>query len=358
MANRTSMDDIAKKLGISKNTVSLAMRGMPGLSAKTREAVLRTARDMGYAYRKERSQPVFGPARAVSDSHADAVRPVSRGICILLPETSHDAQGFFTGIQHGIEQEANRNRYHTFIHSYRESDAAFTLPLCVRDGLVSGIISIGRVSARTAECLAATGLPYVMADHYLESGSFDSVLTDNIQAADTATSWLIERGHTRIGFIGDVWATVCFRDRYTGFRNAMIRHGLPIDESICVLREGMDSAVRESDQIGENDITGIPALPTTFLCANDATALILYRVLAQMGISVPEQVSLFGFDDVSAAGFITPGLTTMRVHKEWMGRKAFRRILEKLADSDEVPQRTLLSSVLVERQSVSRLKQV
>ena len=355
MANRTSMDDIAKTLGISKNTVSLAMRGMPGLSADTREEVLRTARAMGYEYRKGGGASGHAPEK--DDGARNAGRPLSRGICILLPETSHDTQGFFTGIQHGIEQEANRNHYHTFIHSYDEQDPAFTLPLCVRDGLVSGIISIGRVSSRTAECLAMTGLPYVMADHYLETGSFDSVLTDNIQAADTATAYLIDRGHTRIGFIGDVWATVCFRDRYTGFRNAMIRHGLSVDESICVLREGMDSAVRESDQLGETDIAGIAALPTAFLCANDATALILYRVLALMGISVPDQVSLFGFDDVSASSFITPGLTTMRVHKEWMGRKAFRRILEKLADGDEVPQRILLSSVLVERESVCRLKQ-
>ena len=357
MANRTSMEDIAKKLGISKNTVSLASRGLPGLRPETRGAVLRTANDMGYAYRRSDAPPVSAPGISAPASHADAIRPVSRGICILLPGTSHDAQGFFTGIQHGIEQEANRNHYHTFIHSYNEQAPLFTLPLCVRDGLVSGIVSIGRVSPRTAECLAATGLPYVMADHYLETGSYDSVLTDNVQAADTATAYLIERGHTRIGFIGDVWATVCFRDRYTGFRNAMIRHGLPVDESICVLREGMDSAVRESDQLAENDIAGIPALPTAFLCANDATALILYRVFAQMGISVPDEVSLFGFDDVSASSFITPGLTTMRVHKEWMGRKAFRRILEKLADSDEVPQRVLLSSVLVERGSVSRRSQ-
>lgn len=353
MANRTSMDDIARKLGISKNTVSLAMRGMPGLSADTREAVLRTARAMGYEYRK--GVGAAGQRPGADDGTHDAGRPLSRGICILLPETSHDAQGFFTGIQHGIEQEANRNHYHTFIHSYDEQDPTFRLPLCIRDGLVSGIISIGRVSARTAECLAATGLPYVMADHYLDNGTYDSVLTDNIQAADTATAWLIERGHTRIGFIGDVWATVCFRDRYTGFRNAMTRHCLPVDETLCVLREGMDSTVRETDQLGETDIAGITALPTAFLCANDATALILYRVLGQMGISVPDQVSLIGFDDVSASAFVTPGLTTMRVHKEWMGRKAFRRICEKLTDGDEVPQRILLSSVLVERGSVCRL---
>ena len=279
-------------------------------------------------------------------------RPASRNLCIVVPTIAHDKQGFFAHIQLGIEQEAKKQHFNTIFHSYEENSGAFELPLCVKDGLASGIISVGRVSERTVSVIAKSGIPFVMADHYLEKIPGDSVLTDNIQGGDCATEYLIRKGHRDIGFIGDLGATLSFRDRYLGYLNAMARHGLTVNERHCITHAGLDDLIREDQAIAVAEIEKLDGLPTAFFCANDAVAISLYRALSQMRVSVPGTVSVMGFDDTDVSGLVTPELSTMRVHKELLGRKAFLRLMAKIHDRRSIPERLLITAELVERNSV------
>ncbi len=339
MARKVSMDDIARKVGLSKNTVSLVLRGMPGISADTRLLISRTAQEMGYHYKQ---------------SGIDR-QPASRNLCIIVPTIAHDRQGFFAHIQLGIEQEAKKHHFNTIFHSYEENAETFQLPLCVREGLVSGIISVGRVSEKTVSVIGRCGIPFVVTDHYLENVREDCVLTDNIQSARFATEYLIGKGHRDIGFVGDIGATVSFRDRYFGFLNAMAKHGLPVKEQHCITHAGLDGMIRQDQAIAVSELEKMHELPTAFFCANDAGAIALYRAFFQMGVSIPGTVSVMGFDDTDISGLVVPELTTMRVHKELMGRKAFLRLMAKIHDRKTVPERLLLAAELVERQSVRDL---
>lgn len=339
MAHKVSMDDIARKVGLSKNTVSLALRGMPGISAETRVLIARTAQEMGYHYKQNGLEN----------------RPASRNLCIIVPTIAHDRQGFFAHIQLGIEQEAKKHHFNTIFHSYEENGDVFELPLCVRDGLVSGIISVGRVSEKTVSVIDRCGIPFVITDHYLEIIREDCVLTDNIQGADFATEYLIMKGHRDIGFIGDIGATVSFRDRYLGFLNAMNRHGLPVNEHRCITHAGLDDLIREDQVIAVAELEKLDGMPSAFFCANDAVAISLYRAFFQMGVSIPGTVSVMGFDDTDVSGLVEPELTTMRVHKELMGSKGFLRLMAKIHDRKSIPERLLLAAELVERQSVRDL---
>lgn len=339
MKNKVSMEDIAQQVGLSKNTVSLAMRGMPGISTETRTRILRIAQDMGYRYKNA----------------APENRPPSKNLCLVVPTIAHDKEGFFAHIQIGIEQEARKHHFNTLFHSYEENTQQFELPMCVRDGQAAGIISVGRVSENTALTINRSGIPYIMADTYLELVDEDCVHTDNMLGGDRATEYLVSMGHRDIGFIGDITATVSFRDRYRGFRNAMERHGLPVNERHCIIHAGLDDLIREAQSIAEAEIEKLDGLPTAFFCANDANAISLYRTLRSMGVRIPEDVSVMGFDDTDVSSLVSPELTTMRVHKELMGKKALLRLLEKMHDKTGVRERTLLSAELVERKSVSKL---
>lgn len=101
---------------------------------------------------------------------------------------------------------------------------------------------------------------------------------------------------------------------------------------------------------------GHKEIPTAFVCRNDAGAIFLYKVLKQLELSIPEQISAIGFDDISAASDVSPELTTMKVNKELMGRKAVMKLLARLGEYDGIAEKLVLSAKLVERGSVRSLE--
>ena len=337
--NKTNMEAIAQKAGLSKNTVSVALRGMPGISPETRARILAIAQEMGYSYKKK----------------AVEKRPRSQNLCIIVPTIAHDRQGFFAHIQLGIEQEARKNHFNMIFHSYEDDGRRFEMPLCVQEGLVSGIISVGRISEATAAAIRKTGLPFVMADHFLESAPGDCVLTDNIQGGDTATEYLIRMGHRDIGFFGDINAATSYCDRYIGFRRAMARHGLTVNESHCMTQKGLDEQLRSDHDISVEVMNKLGGLPTAFFCVNDAAAISLYRTLSELNLALPQDVSVMGFDDTEASELVSPALSTMHVHKELLGRRAFLRLLSCIREPQRVSEKLLLSADLVVRNSVRDL---
>ena len=132
MHDKVSMEDIAAKLGITKNTVSLVFRNMPGISEKTRKSVLETAKQLGYKYKKDLKNT------------ATKKTPL-RNICLLQSKSTYDTTGFFAFIQLGIEAESKKNGLNLMLHIYDDSDENFEVPMCISEGLVSGVITIVRV---------------------------------------------------------------------------------------------------------------------------------------------------------------------------------------------------------------------
>ena len=97
-------------------------------------------------------------------------------------------------------------------------------------------------------------------------------------------------------------------------------------------------------------------LPSALFCCNDASAIFLYKVLKSLDISIPEQISVIGFDDIVSARSVTPELTTMQVKKEWMGRKAVLKLLSMFDGNEGIAEKLLLSALLIERNSVRNVK--
>jgi LacI family transcriptional regulator len=338
MPNKVTMDVIARKLGISKNTVSLALRGMPGISRNTRKLVEEAAADMGYKYKSGGSKPT-----------------TAQNLCLIIAKSTRDSIGFFSFIQLGIEDEAKKNNVNTIIHYYDESDEAFETPNCIRNGMVSGIITLGRISHRTMNSIIKYNLPVVMVDNYFDDIEMDCVLTDNQCGGYVAAEHLIKAGHTQIGFIGDISASVSFYDRYQGYMKALREYRLELNPEYSLIdmkftKKGKDVAAF-FDKIRYQG-----KLPSAYVCCNDAEAIVIIKALTNRGIAVPEDISVIGFDDIEAARNVTPELTTMKVQKELMGRRAVCKLLEKLDRVDQPAEKVLLSASLIERQSVRRIK--
>lgn len=359
MANRTSMEDIAVKLGVSRNTVSLALRGRPGINSQTRALILDTAREMGYQY---------GPLKAAEGSSG-----TSRNICLVLSGSTRDAVWFFSHIQYGIEDEARQNQTNTILSHY-DDNREFEIPLCIRDGLVSGIVTLGRISAEKITALLKCGLPLVMADHYVEELDTDCVLTDNFCGGYSAARYLMEKGHRDIGFIGDMHASPSFYDRYQGYLKALRLADLQPDPACSITGQSLEVLANRDPSLAAAAVNELPRLLPAYFCCNDMEALTLMRVLAAMGRKVPEDVSVVGFDDIEMARNSDPGLTTFRVEKEFMGRRAVQRLIsgmegkavEKVDTAERkmdagaegriaLPEKQLISATLVERHSVKKV---
>ena len=197
--------------------------------------------------------------------------------------------------------------------------------------------------------------PFVLVDQRLKEVGVPSVTADNESGGYQVGQMLLKLGHTRIAFIGDLEANTT-SDRLTGFRNAVSDAGLPFSRSLVLdLMEGKDRLSDWSDRIDQctRKLMGLPMPPTAIFCSCDAVARSVYRTLGQMGVSIPGDVSVVGFDDDPLAEWLTPGLTTVRQPFVQMGQAAMRMLVALMDNPDALVESRILPVELVPRASVA-----
>lgn len=342
MQKKVSMEEIAQKLGITRNTVSLVLRNMPGISSKTRELVIETAKELGYEYK-------------TTSKKSDGTKTTTHSICLIQSKNTYDTNGFFSFIQLGIESEAKKNNLNLILHVYDDESMVFDLPICIKEGIAIGIITIGEVKKHTAKTLQKSGLPFVMADHYVEDIYTDCVLSDNHCGGFIGTQYLIDNGHKEIGFSGDISAATSFYDRYKGFKKALEINNIKPNNDYLLTKKCMSRIINSG--LGEviSELEKLPKLPSAFFCCNDIEALSIIKALEIMGFSVPEDISIVGFDNIDSSKTSTPTLTTLNVQKEQMGIRAVQMLLSRLSNINAPIEKIILSTAMIERNSVRNI---
>jgi DNA-binding LacI/PurR family transcriptional regulator len=202
--------------------------------------------------------------------------------------------------------------------------------------------------------LKVEGFPFVLVDQRLHDIEVDSVMADNYSGGVQAGRLLLSHGHKRIGFLGDLSASTT-RDRLAGMRDALGDAGVAFGPSQVVdLR-------RDTDRLGDwsaieeqctRDMLERPHPPTALFCSCDAVARGAYRAIAAMGLSVPTDLSVIGFDNDPLAEWLVPGLTTIEQPFLDIGRQAINQLCKRMSDISSAPQQTVLPVRLVERGSV------
>jgi LacI family transcriptional regulator len=139
---------------------------------------------------------------------------------------------------------------------------------------------------------------------------------------------LIGRGHTKLGFIGDISTCQSYQERWRGFCRALEEAGLTLEKDLCIIG-GASHHYQYSEEI-QKHLERIEQLPTAFVCANDRIAIYLTQVLKEKGIKIPAEVVIAGFDDIFEATVVEPNLTTVRIHKEELGKRAAEELLWRL----------------------------
>ncbi|WP_068616652.1 LacI family DNA-binding transcriptional regulator [Paenibacillus tuaregi] len=337
-AKKVSMQDIADKLNISKNAVSLALMDKKGVSEEMRHRIIQTAKELGY-----------GPYGKKQPEHPN--------LLVVVPDRitrydDNDHFHFYHDMIWGLESSIRRKGYNAIIVRVDEAmEKNLVLPGVFEDISYAGIILFGIMDKPYAERIWKLDTPLVMLDSYYRDLPCPAVTSANIEGGYEAVHYLIQCGHSRIGFIGPGNLTTSHEERGYGFWRAMKNSGLAVNPSWCLTEsEGFEATRDEIARFLDRQ----EALPSAFFCGNDRIALLLGELLQERGIQVPGDVSIMGFDDLNMSEVAQPPLTTMRVDKQGMCDSAVDLLMSELSGTRHAI-RWGIQPKLIERHTVSKL---
>ncbi len=196
------------------------------------------------------------------------------------------------------------------------------------------------------------GYPIVMVDRVYKEIEFDSVYHDHYQGAKKLLNYLVEKGHQNIGFVSDAISEVSSRDeRYKGYVSAMAENNLHIKKDYVMIKNPAASNMNFVEYLKRNkDLTAV-------FCGDDYLAIQIYSAAKELGISIPDKLSVTGFTDNAILDYLDIKLTTMRQPVRPLMEEAFRIITEKINTRGEPVKHIKIPTELIERKSVRDLHQ-
>lgn len=316
--------DVAEKAGVSIGTVSRALKNQRGLSDETRRHVRNIARELGYDHDRLRGGKVQRLVFLVHRQHSSfAMNP------------------FFSHVLQGVEAAC------------REFGAAPTLLATgpadpVRDQLrlhePDALLAAGYFEPEVLSLLAGLDLPMALVDYWVPG--MRSVNPDNVQGGHLATRHLLDIGRRRIAYLAGSLAHFSIRERGQGYRRALYEAGMLADPDLEAVAppgvgqdQGAEAAMRQLLRLRQR--------PDAVFAYNDSAALAVLRVCQDVGLRVPQDIAVVGFDDIPGAGFAATPLTTLRVDQEGLGRTGVELVMR----GETMPQEITLPVQLVVRQS-------
>lgn len=337
---KQKIKDIANMANVSPATVSNALNGRKGVSEKTKIAVLKVAKEIGYS--KDRLTYV---------TQKNIMLVVFKKHGYVVSETP-----FFASLIEGIEKECRALGYGMVIsHINTNENNYMRLIDDLSSKYTTGILLLAtEMSAEDIELFKKIDTPIVLVDGKFRENNFNSVLINNYDGAYRGTSYLIANGHENIGYLHSSIHINNFCERKCGYEKALEEHNMKVIDKFKILLEPtFEGAYRDMKIFLQNRTS---ALPTAFFADNDIIACGAMKALKEAGIEIPQEISIIGFDDMPICEIINPRLTTIKVFKQEMGSIAVRIIDSILYEERTIQQKIELSTELVTRDSVMRLK--
>jgi LacI family transcriptional regulator len=322
-----TIGDVAAEAGVSVATVSKVLNDRWGVAEDTSIRVRAVIEELGYQ----------------SSLVAQSLRSRSTNVIGVLVV---DIEPFSAELLKGVARAIHGTGYELVVFSGcgRANDQVGWERRYLQR--VSGTLCDGAILVTPSSVDVTYGAPVVAVDHNVLSSSLPTIDAENLSGAVRATEYLLELGHRRIGFLAGRPDLESARLRERGYRTALRKAGIKIDPSL--IRIGgyqVDSAAEAARQMLEAQDR-----PTAIFAANDVSALATISVAGSLGVRVPEDLSVIGFDNVPESALSDPPLTTIEQPIRQMGFEA-TEILIRLIAEQEVPEHTMLPTRLVVRGS-------
>jgi DNA-binding LacI/PurR family transcriptional regulator len=331
---RLPQREIAAAAGVSISTVSRVLNHSDTISPDIRERVLVAARDLGYPLETKKLENIV----------------LFRSPTVI----SAVAGQFEAGIIAGVEAECHEHGMRLMLINIESDPDTYKFVLdTIKHNNSDGFIFLSQDDHTFLEEARALSHRIVLINTDDKELAIDTIIPAYAAGASSAVRYLIQRGHRNILHIAS-FLRPTVKQRYTTYRATLEEAGIAYDPGLVLLLDGT-LQVEVAYEKMKTFLAGPHPPFTAIFCVNDATAIGVMRVLQEAGLSVPQDVSLMGFDDIGFVAFLNPPLTTIRVECAELGKLAVRRLLERVGEPDLPPVRIELGCRLIERQSVASI---
>ena len=329
-----TMKDIARELGISVSTVSRALQDSPRISEERRKMIQAYARAhnfypnaFGEALRHSRTMP-------------------SRVIGVIVPEFTHY---YFSSILTGIEETAMSRGYYIMVALSNEmyEREARICEMFHRQKVCGVIVSQAKDTRNYDhfQRLIDSGIPMVFYDRICTGVNASRVVVDDYTGAFNAVTYLIDTGCRRIAFYGAPMQLEISKNRFNGYKDALLKRGLKFDEQLTRICDNRQEAELITPDMYDGDY-----YPDAFFAVNDDTAIGILYTVKRMGLRVPEDVSICGFTNGQRAVACDPMLTTVEQRGKRVGEEAAEILIDKVEGSspmDKVEKRIVRTRLVI-----------
>jgi LacI family transcriptional regulator len=320
-------ETIAKRLGISSSTVSLALRDAPQVAEETRRQVQAIAEELGYKVRSRRA------------ARTQLMPTVLDQITFVMDFDATDS--FYAGVLKGAEQACLAAGVD--LH-YSRLAADQNL---ARFDNAEALLLVGTISEATVKQLMRRAIPLVLVDNNLPQLGLDRVLTENAGSLHRSVQYLYDLGHRAIAYVSGPLNHPSFHERLLGYRAAMATLGLTPLELMAEHNEAYSTEAVIQNWLKKHPHTGFSAV----IACNDMAAVEVMHALHNAGLAIPGDVSVVGFDDIDLAQLLRPTLTTNHVHRELLGQLGVQLLITRATQPDRPTQAIVQDTVFVVRNS-------
>jgi DNA-binding LacI/PurR family transcriptional regulator len=326
-----TIDEIAKLAQVSPATVSKVLNNRSYVSAETRARVERVIAETGFVPSQR--------ARGLSKRRSFILG-------LLIPYTSDQlfADPHLLEIMRGIEAVANLREYNLLLSTARAPDeAASACARMLRSDVIDGAIVVETLDVQPfAEVLAQQSAAWVVIG-YARQSAVPTVHADDYGGALQATRYLLELGHRRIGVISSVPRPFALEERLRGVADALAEAGLCLDKQLVA--QG-DLTIESGDHAGRV-LLAQPNRPTAIFALNDRMAFGATRAVTELNLTIPADLSIIGFDDISLAKLLTPALTTVQQQGFAMGKAAAGTLFALLDNVAPAPSTVIPTELII-----------
>lgn len=333
---RVTMTDVAQHAGCSQSTVSVVLNGTAGIkiAKETRQRVAEAVEALGYRHQK--SLPRQGTG--------------IRQIAMLYDQIATSPEPIVS-IDGAREEAWKTGHVIAAFQTYNDADMeSRTIDVALRnrvDAIIYGTVMTRQVEVPAA--LSDLGIPVVLLNCFSADRHYPSVVPGEVAGGHTATNALIKAGHRRVAHItGEMWMDAA-RDRLKGYRDALATADMPYDADLVFEGNWQPSAGYE----GTRTLMSLPNPPTAIFCSNDRMAVGCYEALKELGLHIPDDVSVIGYDDDEMARHLSPHLTTLVLPHRAMGRWAVEKVLSATTPRREKYHVVKFECPLIERDSIA-----
>ena len=340
--HRITIQDIADACGLSRNTVSKVFNDRGAVQEPTRQLVLKKAMELGY-FQLAREETVQ------KELHMQNVTLLTR----RMPVDYH----FGTFFIPAFAAQLSRAGYTLMMHELTEEELQQTgLPAHINLEQTAGILCIELFDRQYIDRVCELGLPTLLVDGpgdaMISMMNCDRISMENLASTMALVGHVISRGARRLGFVGDPDHCSSFHERWFGFQRAISDAGLSLDRSLCILDRD-DSPYGDPAWLSAR-LLQMPRLPDALICVNDYVAIQTMTALKQLGISIPGQIMVAGFDGTAQATVVEPALTTVQIPGAEIGRIAADLLLNRIANPGRPPLSFYIKTTPIWRESTNR----